>query len=183
MSRWAGGWDGRMGRVLTRRAPGSDVLERGVNPGGRRPTGRPARRARLYAGRSVELGTASSAAAKPTLECVPSQNGFRVDAPHRQSVNGRLASGYSFPFQSTTVTSSPSTSREAFFRTVIFAMSCLSPVGDSPGLPSTREQVVRSLRAGKTRPPCAARARTFCLLPSAFCLLLLSSVFLLSTDY
>jgi len=142
-----------MGRVLMRRAPGSDVLERGVDSGGRRRTGRPARRARLYAGRSVELGTASSAAAKPTLECVPSQKGFRVDAPHRQSVNGRLAKGYSFPFQSTTVTSSPSTSSDASFRTVIFAMSCLSPVRCSPGL--------------KTRPPCAARERTFCLLPSS----------------
>ena len=143
---------------------------------GRATSGGSTSAARAYAGRSVELGTASSAAAKPTLECVPSQKGFRVDAPHRHNLNGRVGGVYSLPFQSTTVTSSPSTSSEAFFRTVILAMSCVSPVGDSPGLPSTREQVVRSLRAGKTRPPCAARERTFCLL-------LLSSVFLLSTDY
>jgi hypothetical protein len=50
---------------------------------------------------------------------------------------------------------------------VIFAMSCLSPVGDSPGL--------------KTRPPCAARERTFCLLSSVFCLL--SSLFRLLSSY
>ena len=46
-----------------------------------------------YAGLSVEPGTASSAAANPTRECVPSQKGFRVDAPHRHSVNGRFGNG------------------------------------------------------------------------------------------
>ena len=121
----------------------------------RRPRSRPANGShrRRVCVLTPRIGTASSAAAKPTLECVPSQKGFRVDAPHRQSVNGRLAKGYSFPFQSTTVTSSPSTSSDASFRTVIFAMSCLSPVRCSPGL--------------KTRPPCAARERTFCLLSSS----------------
>ena len=52
----------------------------------------------------------SSAAANPTRECAPSQNGLRVEAPQRQRENGRLGGTYSLPFQSTTVTSSPSIS-------------------------------------------------------------------------
>ena len=73
---------------------------------------RAASQARRYAGRSVEPGTAASAAANPTLECEPSQNGFLVDAPQRQSENGRFGSVYSLPSQSTSVTSSPSTRRD-----------------------------------------------------------------------
>jgi len=34
---------------------------------------------------SFDSGTAFSAALKPIFECVPSQNGFSVEAPHRQS--------------------------------------------------------------------------------------------------
>ena len=45
---------------------------------------------RHQAGLSPLPGTAASAAAKPILECVPSQNGLFVDPPHRHSANGRL---------------------------------------------------------------------------------------------
>ena len=43
-----------------------------------------------YAGWSRDPGTAASAAWKPIFECVPSQNGFVVDAPQRHSAIGRL---------------------------------------------------------------------------------------------
>ena len=59
-----------------------------------------------HAGRSVEPGTASSAAANPTFQRAPSQNGLRVDAPQRHNPNGRFSgTAYSLPFQSTIVTS------------------------------------------------------------------------------
>jgi flavin-dependent dehydrogenase len=45
---------------------------------------------RHQAGLSPLPGTAASAAAKPILECVPSQNGLFVDPPQRHSANGRL---------------------------------------------------------------------------------------------
>jgi hypothetical protein len=61
------------------------------------------------AGLSSEPGTAASAAWKPTFECVPSQNGLFVDPPQRHNLNGRFEIWYSFPFQSTSFTSSPST--------------------------------------------------------------------------
>src|SRR5205814_499356 len=61
------------------------------------------------AGVTIAIGTAASAAAKPILECVPSQNGLFVDPPQRQSANGRFGIVYAFPFQSTRFTSSPST--------------------------------------------------------------------------
>jgi low temperature requirement protein LtrA len=42
-----------------------------------------------YAGLSAEPGTAASAAWNPIFECVPSQKGFFVDPPQRQSAIGR----------------------------------------------------------------------------------------------
>jgi hypothetical protein len=36
---------------------------------------------------SADCGTALSAAWKPIFECVPSQNGFVVEAPQRQSAS------------------------------------------------------------------------------------------------
>ena len=53
--------------------------------------------------------TAASAAWNPTFECVPSQNGLVVDAPHRHNAIGSRSNLYSFPSQSSTFTSSPST--------------------------------------------------------------------------
>ena len=43
---------------------------------------------------AAEPGTACSAAWKPTFECVPSQNGFLVDAPQR---HGRPLGGVDVP--------------------------------------------------------------------------------------
>ncbi len=40
---------------------------------------------------SADPGTARSAAWKPSFECVPSQNGFLVDAPQRHSATVSLA--------------------------------------------------------------------------------------------
>jgi hypothetical protein len=45
---------------------------------------------------------AASPAANPIFECVPSQNGFRVDAPHRHKAIGRRSIAYVAPFQSIT---------------------------------------------------------------------------------
>src|SRR5262249_3475011 len=53
---------------------------------------------------SLDSGTAFSAALKPTFECVPSQNGFSVDAPHRQSAI-RFSTGNLFPSASINSTS------------------------------------------------------------------------------
>src|SRR4029077_208684 len=75
-----------------------------------------------WAGLSSLPWTAASAAWKPIFECVPSQNGLFVDPPQRHSANGRLATAYSLPFQSTTFTSSPSTLYEPFCLTVIVAI-------------------------------------------------------------
>jgi len=41
---------------------------------------------------------AASPAAKPIFECVPSQNGLRVEAPHRHNAIGRRSIAYSAPF-------------------------------------------------------------------------------------
>src|SRR5580765_7347935 len=70
--------------------------------------------------------TAASAAAKPIFECVPSQNGLVVEPPQRHSANGRLAIVYVAPFQSTSVTSSPSTRYGPFCLTLIVAISSVS---------------------------------------------------------
>src|SRR5262249_51880063 len=53
---------------------------------------------------SLDSGTAFSAALKPILECVPSQNGFSVDAPQRQSAI-RGSTGNLLPSASTNSTS------------------------------------------------------------------------------
>ena len=53
-------------------------------------------------------------------------------APHRQSANGRFGSGYALPFQSMSVTSSPSTSSEPFCRTLIVAIARSIPCGRLP---------------------------------------------------
>src|SRR5207253_10390431 len=94
--------------------------------GGDRPV-RPASResdgGSTYAGLSALPGTAASAAWNPTFECVPSQNGLVVDPPHRHSANGRFAIVYAAPFQSTTVTSSPSTRYGPFCLTLIVAIA------------------------------------------------------------
>ena len=59
------------------------------------------------------FGGAASPALKPISRCVRSQNGRVFDCPQRQRTNGRLSIGYGLPFQSTTVTSSPSTTRSS----------------------------------------------------------------------
>ena len=61
------------------------------------------------AGLSWLPGTAASAALKPAFECVPSQKGLVIEPPQRHSANGRLEIWYCAPFQSTSITSSPST--------------------------------------------------------------------------
>jgi len=53
---------------------------------------------------SLDPGTAFSAALNPTLEWVPSQNGFSVDAPQRQSAI-RGSTGNLFPSASINSTS------------------------------------------------------------------------------
>jgi hypothetical protein len=65
------------------------------------------------------LLTASSAAANPTFEWVPSQKGFVVDAPQRHNAIGFRVAWYSLPFQSMTRTSSPSMTYGPFFRNLI----------------------------------------------------------------
>jgi hypothetical protein len=68
---------------------------------------------------------AASAAWNPTRECVPSQKGFFVEPPQRQSANGRFAISYAFPFQSTSVTSSPSTRYGPFCLTLMLIVVSL----------------------------------------------------------
>src|SRR4029077_6614369 len=64
----------------------------------------------LHIGRHCEASsvpasrTARSAAAKPILECVPSQNGLLVEPPHRHSAMVDRSTGYSDPSASMTVT-------------------------------------------------------------------------------
>jgi hypothetical protein len=53
---------------------------------------------------SFDSGTAFSAALKPTFECVPSQNGFSVEAPQRQRAI-RVSTGNLFPSASINSTS------------------------------------------------------------------------------
>jgi hypothetical protein len=53
---------------------------------------------------SFDSGTAFSAALKPIFECVPSQNGFSVDAPQRQSAI-RFSTGNLLPSASINSTS------------------------------------------------------------------------------
>src|SRR5215469_216040 len=53
---------------------------------------------------SFDSGTAFAAALKPILECVPSQKGFSVDAPQRQSAI-RFSAGNLFPSVSISSTS------------------------------------------------------------------------------
>jgi hypothetical protein len=53
---------------------------------------------------SFDSGTAFSAALKPIFECVPSQNGFSVEAPQRQSAI-RFSTGNLFPSASINSTS------------------------------------------------------------------------------
>src|SRR5262249_16074625 len=53
---------------------------------------------------SFDSGTAFSAALKPNFECVPSQNGFSVDAPQRQSAI-RFSAENLFPSASVNSTS------------------------------------------------------------------------------
>jgi hypothetical protein len=73
----------------------------------------------LQAGLSSLPGTAASAASNPILLWVPSQKGLVVEAPHRHSAIGRRDTVYAFPFQSTTLMSSPSTLYEPFRLTVM----------------------------------------------------------------
>src|SRR4029077_17121907 len=53
---------------------------------------------------SFDSGTAFSAALKPIFECVPSQNGFSVEAPQRQSAI-RFSAGNFIPSASINSTS------------------------------------------------------------------------------
>ena len=117
--------DGEELRTLMAEAPASAGV----------PSASGSRRRRLatIAGLSAASGPmAASAAAKPIRLCVPSQNGLRVEPPHRHSANGRFGNVYSLPFQSTSVTSSPSTSSEPFCRTLIVAMT--ASIALRPGL-------------------------------------------------
>lgn len=98
----------RIARLLHKAVQASD---RGVPLAARSraPAERESAQVSAEAGRSRLPGTAASAAAKPVRECVPSQNGLVDEPPQRQSAKGRLGMEYDTPFQSTSVTSSPST--------------------------------------------------------------------------
>jgi hypothetical protein len=63
-----------------------------------------AQRQKTPAPYSFDSGTAFSAALKPIFECVPSQNGFSVEAPQRQSAI-RFSAGNLFPSASINSTS------------------------------------------------------------------------------
>src|SRR6476660_6666422 len=80
--------------------------------------------ARNDKGYSFDSGTDFSAAWKPTLECVPSQKGFSVDAPQRQSAI-RFSTGNLFPSASINSTS-PVTMYGPFFIVSIFTIMRLT---------------------------------------------------------
>jgi len=68
-------------------------------------------------------GTALAAASNPIFVCVPSQNGFDVDAPHRQSATIGLPSGSGISDPSALLSSNGPDTRYGPFAAILIDMS------------------------------------------------------------